>query len=134
MERGIFWLILLITFAVLAWLGAREYQKIQVYQKWAEEFDQAKYDIYSVIGYRHNQITWGKPSPKEILDLQDFSLEDVKTISLLIDNQIIKDEKLPQKGKPFIQFEFKNSSPIIKIPFTEISLAFKWKEYLNLKI
>jgi hypothetical protein len=134
MERGIFWLILLITFVVLAWLGAREYQKIEVYQRWAKEFDQAKYDIYSVIGYGNNRITWGKPSPKGIIDIQNFSLEDVKSISLLIDDRIITEGELPQKGKPFIQFEFKNSLPLIKIPFTEISLAFKWKEYLNLKI
>lgn len=130
MERGLLWLPLLITFFWLAWLGTREYQKIEVYQQWAKEFDQAKYDIYSVLGYKEKIITWGKASPKKIINLESFSLANIKTISLLVNNQIITDSNLPKKGKPFIQFEIKNSEKIIKIPFTEIDLAAKWTEYL----
>ncbi len=130
MERGLLWLPLLITFFWLAWLGTREYQKIEVYQEWAKEFDQAKYDIYSVLGYKEKMITWGKPSHKKMVNLESFSLGDIKTISLLVNNQVIPNRNLPKKGKPFIQLEFENSAKIVKIPFTEIDLAAKWTEFL----
>ena len=131
MERGLLWLPLLITFFWLVWSGSNEYQKIELYKKWAEEFDSAKYDIYSVLAHKGKIITWGKPSSKEIKNLQSFSLDDVETISLLINDEIITSSELPKKGKPFIQFNLKNSEEIIKIPFTEIALTAQWVQYLT---
>lgn len=50
MERGLLWLPLLVLFFWLAWSGKKEYDKVQAYQAWAEQFDKSKYDIYSVLG------------------------------------------------------------------------------------
>ena len=61
MVRGLFWLSLLLVFFLLAWGGWNEYQKVEAYRVWAEDFDQAKYDIYAIIGVKAKEITWGKP-------------------------------------------------------------------------
>lgn len=50
MEHGLLWLPLLAAFFWLAWQGSQEYQKIEAYRTWAEQFDKAKYDIYAVLG------------------------------------------------------------------------------------
>lgn len=60
MEYGLLWLPLLIIFFWLAWSGKNEYQKLEAYRQWAENFDQTKYDIYAIIGVKQKQITWGK--------------------------------------------------------------------------
>ena len=62
MERGLLGLSLLIFFVGLAWAGWYEYQKIESYRRWAAAFDQAKYDIYSVVGQKKQLVTWGKPT------------------------------------------------------------------------
>jgi hypothetical protein len=133
MERGLLWLPLLITFFALAWLGWNEYQKIETYQKWAQQFTQAKYDIYAVLGYQDQEITWGKATRKGMINLQRFSLTDVENIDLLVNDEIITSQELPQKGQAFIQFKLKNSANIIKIPFTQIDLASQWTAYLKSK-
>ena len=59
MERGLLWLPLLVVFIWLAWSGWNEYQKVEAYKIWAANFDNAKFDIYSVLGVKERQITWG---------------------------------------------------------------------------
>lgn len=129
MERGLLWLPLLGVFIWLAWSGWNEYQKVEVYRHWAEQFERAKYDIYAVLGKNGNDLTWGKPTRQGIINLNTFSLQDVKKITLLVNNVAIEDvNKLPNKGKPVINFYLDNNS--IQIPFTDINLAAKWTNYL----
>ncbi|MBD2437706.1 hypothetical protein [Nostoc sp. FACHB-110] len=132
MERGLLWLPLLIAFIWLAWQGSKEYQKVESYRIWAEQFDRAKYDIYAVLGQKDNNITWGKPTPKGPINLKTFSLLDVKEINLLVDNSIADIKTPPIKGRS-IQLEFITAEPAksVSIPFTEIPLAAKWAEYLQ---
>ncbi|MEM7555541.1 MAG: hypothetical protein AAF378_15870 [Cyanobacteria bacterium P01_A01_bin.84] len=137
MERGLLWLPLLITFFWLARQGAREFQKVEAYKNWAEQFETAKYDIYAVIGQKGDTITWGKPTPKGPIDLETFSLSNVKQVNLLINGKEVKIDELPQKGRKieleFIFFQQNNSeqNQSVKIPFTEIPLGAKWGKFLQ---
>ncbi|WP_041548465.1 hypothetical protein [Chamaesiphon minutus] len=136
MERGLMWLPLLGAFIWLARAGANEYQKIEAYKRWAVGFDRCKYDIYAVMGLKDRQISWGKPTKAEPKDLQTFSLDRVKKIQLVVDNKIIDLDNLPNGGKR-INLQFQLSDPptagqeSIEIPFTEVSMAAEWAEFLN---
>jgi hypothetical protein len=133
MERGLLWLPLLAVFCWFAWLGWNEYQKISAYQSWAKDFDRAKYDIYAVLGQKGRQLTWGKPTRSTPENLTTFSLDDVQSIRLLVDNQPFALESPPNQGKVFLEFLLADSSTKA-IPFTEISLAAKWGKYLREQI
>lgn len=128
MERGLLWLPLLVVFFWLAWAGWNEYQKVEAYRRWAEQFDQAKYDIYAVLGQKGNRLTWGKPTRSEPLNQQTFSLEEVQQIRLLVNNQQVDLDSPPDKGSTCLEFTLKDE--MIKVPFTEVSLAAKWGKYL----
>jgi hypothetical protein len=130
MERGLLWLPLLILFIVLAWNGWNEYQKVEVYRQWAEGFDRAKYDIYSVLGQKDRILTWGKPTRKGITEEQRFSLEEVENVQLLVNDTPADIESPPNRGSTAIQFVMKDRS-LQKIPFTEISLASQWAKFLQ---
>ena len=130
MERGLLWLPLLFIFFWLAWMGWNEFNKIEAYRLWAEPFDKSKYDIYSVLGQKGKQITWGKPRRRVPVDLQSFSLDDIQDICLLVNGQPVAFDSLPPKGSPVLEFLCKDSSNSIKIPFTEIPLAAEWGKYL----
>ncbi|AUT02368.1 hypothetical protein CLI64_19325 [Nostoc sp. CENA543] len=132
MERGLFWLPLLIIFFWLAWQGSKEYQKVEAYRIWAEQFDRAKYDIYAVLGQKDNSITWGKPTAKGLIQLQTFSLLDVQKIHLLIDGKVTDINALPQKGRTIeLEFILNEANQSVKVPFTEISLAAEWGKFLQ---
>ena len=125
---------LLVVFIWLAWSGWNEYQKLEAYKIWAADFDNAKFDIYAVMGRKDRQITWGKPSRQGTKDLTTFSLDDVEEINLLVDHKLVDLDNLPSKGKPFLEFIFgdRNSdNSKIEIPFTDIPLAAKWLYYLT---
>ena len=122
MERGLFWLPLLLLFSWLAWAGWNEYQKVEAYRIWAEAFERSKYDIYAVLGVNNQDITWGKPTRSTPKDLQTFSLTTVKSIDLL--------SNVP-KGGASIGFNFINNTDSVIIPFTELPLAQQWHEYLQ---
>ncbi|BAU66323.1 hypothetical protein STA3757_37270 [Stanieria sp. NIES-3757] len=131
MERGLLWLPLLGVFIWLVWSGWNEYQKVEGYRIWSEQFDKAKYDLLAVLGKKGSEITWGNPTRKGILNLNNFSLQDVQKIDLLVGNNSIKDlDALPNKGKPVLNFTLNNNNSI-KIPFTDISLAAQWTKYLQ---
>lgn len=130
MERGLLWLPLLVAFIWLAWSGWNEYQKLEAYKIWAENFDNAKFDIYSVLGKKGKEITWGKATRKGMVKLESFSVDEVEEINLLVGNDAVDLDNLPKKGKPFLEFTFSNSQPSIKIPFTDIPLAAKWLNYI----
>ncbi|PPS42677.1 hypothetical protein [Chroococcidiopsis sp. TS-821] len=130
MERGILWLALLAVFIWLAWQGKNEYQKVENYRVWAEQFERAKYDIYAVLGQKGTNITWGKPTQKGLVELETFSLKDVQSIQLLVDSQIVNLNNLPRKGRD-VALEFLLPSTQIRIPFTEIPLAAEWGKFLQ---
>ena len=147
MERGLLWLPLLAMFFWLTWSGWNEYRKVEAYKVWAENFDNAKYDIYAVLGRKDRQLTWGKPTRQGMVELESFSLDDVGEISLLIaDKQYDPDwdkevatvsqadfaaelENLPRKGNPSLQFS-STEREAVRVPFTDIALAAKWHRYL----
>ncbi|WP_026734251.1 hypothetical protein [Fischerella sp. PCC 9605] len=132
MERGLLWLPLLAAFFWLAWQGSKEYQKIEAYRTWAEQFDKAKYDIYAVLGQKGDLITWGKPTPKGPIKLETFSLHDIQEICLVVDDRTIDTEKLPEKGRAIeLEFVFREPTKSVRIPFTEIPLAAEWGKYLQ---
>ena len=125
MARGLLWLPLLIAFIWLAYSGWNEYQKLEAYKVWAEKFDNAKYDIYAVLGKKGAEITWGKPKRKGMVDLKTFSLNEVTEINLLVGDRPIDVNNLPTKGKPVLEFKIKDRQNSICIPFTDITLVGK---------
>jgi len=130
MERGLIWLPLLALFIGLAWAGWNEYQKVEAYRYWAQQFDRAKYDLYAVLGQKDDTISWGKPSRGEPKFLETFSLNEVSNIQLFVDGHSISPkEPLPQ-GRANIHFTL-TSGEVVEIPFTETSLAAQWTEKLQ---
>jgi hypothetical protein len=116
----------------LAWQGSKEYQKVEAYRAWAEQFERAKYDIYAVLGQKGNNITWGKPTPKGPIKLETFSLLDVKQIQLLVDEKLVDIQNIPDKGRSIdLEFIFSESINSVRVPFTEIPLAAEWGKFLQ---
>ncbi|MDY7005796.1 MAG: hypothetical protein SWX82_18175 [Cyanobacteriota bacterium] len=130
MERGLLWLPLLGVFIWLAWAGWNEYQKLEAYRAWAESFEKAKYDIYAVLGQNGESITWGKPTRNGPINLQTFSLQDVRSLQLLVNNKPIDIENPVSQGKVFLEFIISESKNI-KVPFTDVDLAINWYRYLD---
>jgi hypothetical protein len=135
MERGLMWLPLLGAFIWLARAGANEYQKLEAYKRWAVGFDRYKYDIYSVIGIKGRELSWGKPTKKEPKDLQTFSLDRVKQIQLVVDDRQIDLDNLPTGGKNInLRFQLIDTADMIDIPFTEVPMASEWAKFLREQI
>lgn len=135
MERGLIWLPLLIIFFWLAIAGWNEYQKVEAYQAWAQGFDTAKYDILAVLGRKQDELTWGKPTRRGPVNLQTFSLQEVQSVWLIIDNKSVEMDSPPEKGGEIeLEFQLKDTSSPIRVPFTEISLAAKWGKYLQFEL
>ena len=129
------WLPLLGAFIWLARAGANEYQKLEAYKRWAVGFDRYKYDIYAVIGLKGRELSWGKPTKQEPKDLQTFSLDRVKQIQLVVDNNLINLDNLPNNGKKInLQFQLVDTPELIDIPFTEIIMASEWAKFLSDRI
>jgi hypothetical protein len=126
------WFPLLAVFIGLAWAGWNEFQKLEVYKSWAEQFDRSKFDIYSVLGQKDDDLTWGKPTRKGILDSQTFSRAQVQSIALIADGQAVDWEKPPAKAKQVaIAFHLIKGEQPMQIPFTDLELAVKWSQYLQ---
>ena len=131
MERGLMWLPLLAIFIGLAWAGWNEYQKLEAYRVWAEQFAKAKYDIYAVLGQQEDNLTWGKPTRSGPVNLQTFSLKNVQSIQLLVNGAAVDLDNPPNSGKAIVlEFLLKNAKPV-QVPFTESPLAAKWGKYLQ---
>lgn len=135
MERGLLWTSLLLIFIWIAWLGWNEYQKVEAYRQWAEKFETAKYDIYSVLAKNGTNLTWGKPARTAPIDLKTFSLKDVRDIRLVVNGATVDMEAPPSKGKSALEFVFKDpATKAVRVPFTEVPLAAKWGKYLQKEI
>lgn len=132
MTRGLLWLPLLIVFVWLAWSGWNEYQKLEAYHIWAEQFEHAKYDIYAVLGQNGSDLTWGKPTRKGPMQLQTFSLRDVAEIRLLVAGQPVDLEQPPERGRNIaLEFQCFSAATPIHIPFTDPALAAQWGKHLQ---
>lgn len=134
MERGLLWLPLLVFFIWLAWTGWREYQKVEAYQRWAESFDHAKYDIYSVLGQKGDLLTWGIPTRRGPTNLETFSLKEVQSVQLFVNGNVIAMNDPPSKGQAELQLILSDRPTPVQIPFTEPSLASRWGEHLQKEI
>jgi hypothetical protein len=131
MERGLIWLPLLGLFIWLAWQGRNEFQKVEAYQNWAQQFEKSKYDIYAVLGQNGSEITWGKPTRTGPIDLKTFSLDRVQAIRLLVDEKPVGLETPPNKGKAIaLEFVMPDPRDTVRVPFTEIPIAVEWGKYL----
>lgn len=130
MERGLLWLPLLAIFTWLAITGKKEYEKLENYKIWAEQFEKSKYDIYAVLGKKGSLITWGKPTPKGIINEQTFSLETITAINLTVNNQVIDINNYSNFKEGNLQF-LSNDNKSIDIPFTDINIAVQWLKYLQ---
>jgi hypothetical protein len=130
MERGLIWLPLLALFIGLAWAGWNEYQKLEAYRAWAEPFDRAKYDIYAVLGQQGDEITWGKPTRQGPIQLETFSLQQVKAIELKVNHQAVDLEHPPAKGRS-VELEFELGDRPIRVPFTDLGMAVQWTQVLQ---
>jgi hypothetical protein len=131
MERGLMWLPLLAIFIWLAWAGWNEYQKLEAYRVWAEKFALAKYDIYAVLGQEGDNLTWGKPTRSGPVNLQTFSLKDVQSMRLLVNDSAVDLENPPSSGSAIVLEFLLKDAEAVRVPFTEIPLATKWGKHLQ---
>lgn len=136
MAQGAFWSLLLIFFVILAGLGWVEYQKIEAYRLWASQFDQAKYDIYAMLGLKGDQLVWAKPTRRGPTEVNQVSLQQVVAIHLYVDNQLVTSDNLPKRCKKInlslqLCSSGSDSPQVLQIPFTEVALADRWLGFLQ---
>lgn len=132
MERGLLWLPLLVLFIWLAWAGWNEYQKVEAYQTWAKQFERAKYDIYAVLGQAGHHLTWGKPTRKGPINLETIDLKKVRSLQLLVNDHPVDLEAPPsQARKVALELSLLEPDTAVQIPFTDLSLATQWGQYLQ---
>lgn len=133
MERGLLWLPLLVVFFWLAWSGWNEYQKIESYKRWAEQFERHKYDIYAVLGQKGDLLTWGRPTRKDPLDIQTVTFQDIARIRFRIDSKFFdaKDAEFPLNAKKISLELVLKTGEMPSIRFTDIDIAAAWYRFLS---
>ena len=97
----------------------------------APKFDRAKYDIYAVLGQQEDQITWGKPTRSGPVNLQTFSLKNVQSLRLLVNDSAVDLENPPNAGSAIVLEFLLKDAEAVQVPFTEIPLATKWCQHLQ---
>jgi hypothetical protein len=133
MERGLLWLPLLVVFFWLSWSGWNEYQKIESYKRWSEQFERHKYDIYAVLGQKGDRLTWGKPTRKDPLDIQTVTFQDIARIRFRIDSKFFdeKDAEFPLNAKKISLELVLKTGEMPSIRFTDIDIAAAWYRFLS---
>lgn len=132
MERGLLWLPLLGVFIWLAWAGWSEYQKVEAYRLWAAQFQHAKYDIYAVLGQNGSDLTWGRPTRKGPINLQNISLKEVKAIQLRVAGEVVDLQTPPSSDRQVVlEITPTNHAKPIQIPFTDAAIAAAWGQRLQ---
>ena len=133
MERGLLWLPLLVMFCWLAWAGWNEYQKIESYKRWAEQFERHKYDICAVLGQKGDRLTWGRPTRKEPLDIQTVDLADIARIRFRIDSKFFdeQDAEFPLNPKKISLELVLKTGEMPSIRFTDVDIAAGWYRFLS---
>ncbi len=132
MTEGLVWLALLAVFIGLARSGWIEYRKVEAYRTWAQSYDRAKYDIYAVLAQKELTLTWGQPTLTGPINLQHCSITEIANVFVQVDGQPIDLEHPPGKGKT-IQLTLQrqdNEDPLL-IPFTDMTMAVEWAQYLK---
>jgi hypothetical protein len=131
MERGLLWLPLLGLFIWLAWAGWNEYQKLEAYQRWAEPFDRAKYDIYAALGQQGAVLTWGRPTRQGPVQRLQADLTAVDQLEVYSgDRPCPPDAALPRGCQACIRLTLKDGT-CRDIPFTDGELAQRWGDRLQ---
>ena len=136
MEKGLLWLPLLAVFIWLTWAGWNDYQKVEAYRIWAQQFQRAKYDLYAVMGLKGDELVIGKPTRRGPVELQNLLLGQVEMLHLIVDDRVIEDdrgivEQLPSKGRNIaLRFILVNQE-MLQVPFTELAIAVEWRDYLQ---
>ena len=136
MERGLLWLPLLGVFFALTWAGWHEYQKLTNCQRWLEQFERYKYDIQAVLGQRQRLLIWGKPTRQGPVDLQELCLDDLQAVDLYWGQDTFPLQQLPdrladKKQPPSLGLRLTCTTGLHTIPFTELSLAIDWGQWLD---
>lgn len=132
MTEGLVWLALLGVFIGLARAGWLEYRKVEAYRLWAQSFERAKYDIYAVLGQKEQTLTWGKPTPKGPIEVLSCSMADINNVFVQIDGQSIDFQNPPPTGKRILlELHRGSEQQPIQIPFTDVTLAVEWAQYLQ---
>lgn len=131
MERGLMWLPLLAVFIWLAWAGWNEYQKVEAYKLWAQQFERAKYDILAALGQSGTMLTWGSPTRQGPKDLHSLDLTTVSDITLWADGEPVDLEHLPQRSRRSTIRLQSPAGDTVAVPFTDLSLAVQWFNYLQ---
>lgn len=134
MERGLIWLPLLAAFIGLAWAGWNEYQKLNVCQAWAQQFDRYKYDIACVLVQEGSRLTWGKPTRRGPVDLQSLDLTQVQSVQLFVNDRILSLEAVSSVDKvsePLGLHLLTAAAEPVQIPFTDLELAVRWAKSLQ---
>jgi len=133
MERGLLWLPLLVVFFGLAWSGWNEYQKVESYKRWAEQFERHKYDIYTVLGQKGDRLTWGQPTRKEPQNIRSLAFQDIERIRFRIDSKFYnaKDSEFPVNAKKISLEVVLKTGEMPSIRFTDVDIAAGWYRFLS---
>jgi len=138
MERGLLWLPLLILFFWLAWAGWNEYQKLEAYKVWAEDFERTKYDILAALGQSGDTLTWGRPTRQGIRGSQTIARSQITSIQIWIkgrsqplnmDDFASTDPETISGRRSEIRFDLGHT--IAPVPFTDAALALQWGQFLQ---
>jgi hypothetical protein len=138
MERGLLWLPLLAVFAGLTWAGWNEYQKVASYQRWAQQFERSKYDIYAVLGQTATALTWGIPTRRGPVNLQTIPFTFIQQVGLTVRGQSLSLEDTGTvtdvpKGRVEIVLNLQNGQTAL-IPFTDLEIARAWLQVLSVRL
>lgn len=139
MLHGLLWLPLLFVFFGLAGLGWYEWQKLQAYERWAQDFETAKYDVRAVLGLKQMELTWGKPTRHTPENIQTIDLQHIEAIQVWVNQQPISLTATPRPARHIdLALISKNHSgqppQTYLIPFTDITLAVNWAQYLQKRL
>lgn len=132
MERGLIWLPLLGLFGWLAWAGWNEYQKLEAYKHWAQDFERAKYDLYAALGQVGDTLVWGRPTRQGPVDLTRVSLAQIRAAAAYGDRDrpLPADATLPRGCRACLRLD-RVDGQRWDIPFTDYDLAQQWQDWLR---
>jgi len=130
MLHGLMWFPLLFAFMGLAWAGWNEYRKVEAYRIWAETCDRAKYDVQAILGQRGRQLIWGTPTRQGPVSQQSVSLDDVKSIQVLVNGTPVSGADGSQKGQVALQLCLSDGATE-SVRFMELDMALKWGQALR---
>ena len=146
MIHGLMWLPLLGVFIGLAYAGWNEYQRLEAYKIWAEDFERAKYDVRSALGQQGRQLTWGKPTRQGPTPLQTVILDHIQQLQVRLDEELINPQGVaaevlednPYPNKKLIAIELtldaqadEKGRSQVTIHFTDSILAVRWGQALQ---